>query len=36
MDYGRLFIPPGLKPTMVFPQFNGKTTGGAAAIVMIE
>ena len=31
MDYGQLFIPPGVKPTMVFPQFNGGTDWGGAA-----
>ena len=31
MNYGKIFIPPGLKPTMVFPQFNGGTDWGGAA-----
>ena len=31
LDYGQLFIPPGVKPTMVFPQFNGGTDWGGAA-----
>ena len=31
MNYGKIFIPPGEKPTMVFPQFNGGTDWGGAA-----
>ena len=31
MIYGQLYLPPAVKPTMVFPQFNGGTDWGGAA-----